>query len=329
MFQSYSVCQTSIDGVEVVQLADAARRISVAVAVSMGNTAYELRVNGKNAFWFPFGSLGEWAKKPVLCGNPFLAPWANRLSQDGYYANGRKHALNPDLGNVRRDGGNLPIHGLLLFSPLWKTVSAEADGNSAVCVARLEFWKLPELMAQFPFAHTLTMTHRLSNGALEVEILIDNHASEPMPVSIGYHPYLRLPGSPRDQWKVRLAARRRLLLDGRLIPTGEQEPFAAGEPFPLSGIQLDDVYGDLARDSEGRAHFVAECGSETVRVIYGPKYRVAVVYAPSNGEFVCFEPMAAITDAFNLAHAGVYRELQSVPEGGQWRESFWIAPSGF
>jgi aldose 1-epimerase len=39
--------------------------------------------------------------------------------------------------------------------------------------------------------------------------------------------------------------------------------------------------------------------------------------------------MSAITDAFNLAHAGVYGELQSIPPGGRWRESFWIVPSGF
>jgi hypothetical protein len=31
----------------------------------------------------------------------------------------------------------------------------------------------------------------------------------------------------------------------------------------------------------------------------------------------------------NLAHAGVYKELQSIPAGGQWKESFWITPSGF
>ena len=62
---------------------------------------------------------------------------------------------------------------------------------------------------------------------------------------------------------------------------------------------------------------------------YGPKYPVAVVYAPPAREFICFEPMAAVTNAFNLAHAGVYGELQSIPPGGQWKESFWIRPSGF
>jgi aldose 1-epimerase len=68
---------------------------------------------------------------------------------------------------------------------------------------------------------------------------------------------------------------------------------------------------------------------QRISVTYGPKYTVAVVYAPAARDFICFEPMAGITDAFNLAHSGVYKELQSIPAGGQWKESFWITPSGF
>jgi hypothetical protein len=39
--------------------------------------------------------------------------------------------------------------------------------------------------------------------------------------------------------------------------------------------------------------------------------------------------MAAITNALNLAQKGLYKELQSVPPGGTWRESFWISPRNF
>ena len=46
-------------------------------------------------------------------------------------------------------------------------------------------------------------------------------------------------------------------------------------------------------------------------------------------DFICFEPMAGITNALNLAHKGLYKELQSVPPGGTWQESFWVKPSGF
>jgi hypothetical protein len=45
-------------------------------------------------------------------------------------------------------------------------------------------------------------------------------------------------------------------------------------------------------------------------VVYGPKYTVAVIYAPPGKDFICFEPMSAITDAFNLATAGSTRAAE-------------------
>jgi len=290
--------------------------------------AYELKVNGKNALWFPYHGPGEFKDRPTFCCVPFLAPWANRLDGDAYWANGKKYLLNPELGNVRRDNHQKPIHGLLNFTPAWVVTAVQADAHSAYVTSRLEFWKHPDLMAQFPFAHTITMTYRLANGELQVETTIDNLSDQPMPVAIGYHPYFQLHDAPRDQWKVHLAARDHMVLDNMLIPTGERKPIEFADPHVLAGSQLDDVFTNLIRGADGRAQFWVEGRKERITVTYGPKYTVAVVYAPAR-DFICFEPMAAITDAFNLAHAGTYRELQSVPAGGQWRESFWIAATGF
>ena len=50
---------------------------------------------------------------------------------------------------------------------------------------------------------------------------------------------------------------------------------------------------------------------------------------PPERGFVAIEPYAGITNAMNLAHRGLYKELQSVPPGGNWQESFWISTSGF
>jgi aldose 1-epimerase len=50
---------------------------------------------------------------------------------------------------------------------------------------------------------------------------------------------------------------------------------------------------------------------------------------PGERNFICFEPMAGITNAVNLAHKKKYGELQTIPPGAMWRESFWIRPSGF
>jgi aldose 1-epimerase len=326
---NYSARRTGVDGIEVVELADAARHTVVSIAPSIGNMAYEIKVRGKNILWFPFHSPADLKAEPTFCCVPFLAPWANRLDDDAYWANGKKYLLNPDLGNVRRDNHQKPIHGLLNFSAAWTLVSVEADARSAYATSRIEFWKHPELMAQFPFAHNITMTYRLHNGEVEVETTLENLSTDAMPVAIGYHPYFHLDDEPRDRWKVHLAARDHLVLSNLLIPTGERKPVEFADPHPLHVSQLDDVFADLIRGADGRARFWVEGKKQRIAVTYGPKYTVAVVYAPSAREFICFEPMATITDAFNLAHSGVYKELQSIPPGGQWKESFWITPSGF
>jgi aldose 1-epimerase len=326
---NYSAKTAVVDGVDTVVLSDAAHKTEVTVATSIGNIGYRMMVNGKNALWAPYDSLAEMKAKPVQGGVPFLAPWANRIDQDAYYANGKKYRLNPDLANFRRDANQKPIHGLLSFSPLWRVAHLKADDRAAWVTSRLEFWKYPGLMAQFPFAHTIEMTYRLSNGVLEVVTAIENHSAEPMPLLIGFHPYFQVHDSPRDEWQVHLAARDHLTLSPLLIPTGERTPVAFPDPLPLKGAQLDDVFGNLTRGPDGKAEFSVQGKREKVTVSYGPKYTIAVVYAPPGKNFICFEPMTGITNAFNLAHEGVYKELQSVSPGGQWRETFWISPSGF
>ena len=322
---NYSAKTAQVEGVEAVLLADASHKTQVTVLPSVGNIAYRMLVNGKNALWDPYDKLSEMKAKPVHAGVPFLAPWANRLDQDSYYANGKQYRLNPDLANFRRDGHQKPIHGLLTFSPLWRVIELRADHRGAWVTSRLEFWKYPGLIAQFPFAHTIEMTYRLVDGVLEVETSLLNQSTEPMPVAIGYHPYFQVHDAPRDEWTVHLAARDKLTLSAELIPTGERTPVPYPDPLPLKGVTLDDVFSSLVAG----AQFSVQGKNEKVTVTYGPKYTVAVVYAPPGKSFICFEPMSAITNAFNLAHSGTYKDLQSIPPGGQWRESFWISTSGF
>jgi len=325
MIDNYSARQTAADGIASVQLADAAAATTLSIAPGTGNMAYEWTVRGRNFLYFPFAGLAEFAQRPRMCAVPFLAPWANRLDGDAFWANGKRYQLNTSLGNLRRDGNQKPIHGLVTFTNLWKLVEAKADNNSAWATSRLEFFRYPDLMAQFPFPHTLAMTYRLRSGTVEVETAIENHATDPMPVAVGFHPYFRLHDVPRDQWHVHLAAREHLVLNQQLIPTGEHKPVEFADPYSLSAGPLDDVFSGLVRDPDGRARFHVEGGRERITVAYGPKYTVAVVYAPKGQDFICFEPMSAITNAFNLAHEGKYQHLQSIEPGGTWRESFWLS----
>jgi aldose 1-epimerase len=328
--QNYTAQRTSDHGVAIVRLTDAANGVEVSVAPSIGNRAYEMNVHGKNILYFPSADVGEFQKRPELSGIPFLAPWANRLNEQSFWANGKKYTFNMTLGNIR---GSLPIHGMLSASPLWEVMEVAADRQSAHVTSRLQFWKSPDLMAQWPFAHEYEMTYRLADGMLEVRITVTNLSSDPMPVVLGFHPYYRIPGIPRDNWNAIIPARKIVVADDRLIPTGESKPFDLPSPMPLKGHTLDTGFTDLVRDADGRAHFSIESDGKKVETLFGPKYPVAIVWEPPAPEgqtrdFICFEPMTGITSAVNLQHEGKYADLQTVAPGAKWTESFWVRSSG-
>ena len=284
--------------------------LEAVIATEAGNQVQSLRVDGVEFLWMP-------RERGQLGGIPLLAPWANRLDGDAYFANGRRYRLNPDVLDLPRDANGLPIHGFLAFCEGWRVVKQDASS----VISRLEFCRNPRWMAQFPFAHTLEITHRLNAGSLEIETAVENHSTEPMPLAIGFHPYFQLTDSPRDQWKLSIPAGRRVILSDRLIPTGETTPADPAQPFPLAGNTLDAAFSGLTGDE-----FIAQGPSQRMAVRFGPKFPVAIVYAPAGEAFFCFEPMTALTNAFNLHHAGIDAQLQHVEPGETWRESFWIKP---
>jgi len=318
---------------DVVRLEDTSRQMVVGVLPSRGNLGFELRAKGRNVLHFPYASVEEFeASQGGGMGIPFLAPWANRLDEPAFYANGKKYVFNLELGNVRPGRDNHPLHGFLMNVP-WEVVEAKADDHSAWVTSKLDFYRQPQWMAQFPFAHTIEMTYRLRDGTLEVSTTLHNMSAEPMPVAIGFHPYYNVDDAPRDAWTFGLGARTEWLLTPENIPTGQTRPIEQLLPKPqgstLKGLSLDHVFGDLIRDASGKATMWLQGTKERVEVAFGPKYKAVVVYAPAGQNFICFEPMVGITNALNMAQKGTYKELQSIPPGENWQESFWIKPSGF
>ena len=317
---------------EVVRLEDVKNHVYVLIMPSHGNGAFEMRANGKKVIQFPYDTAEQYKAGRSMSGIPFLAPWANRLDDTAFYANGKKYVFNMDLGNVRATN-NIPMHGFLTTASQWEVTELKSDGDSAWVTSRLDFYRQPDWMAQFPFAHTIEMTYRLHDGVLEVKTALHNLSAEPMPVAIGFHPYFQVNDAPRDEWTIGIAARTNWVLKQGL-PNGETRPIEELVPnpagTPLKGLRLDDVFTDLVRDASGRATMFIQGKKERVEVLLGPNYRSVVVWAPGpTMQFVCLEPMAGITNALNLAQKGIYKELQYVQPGGVWQESFWVRPVGF
>jgi aldose 1-epimerase len=370
---------------DVITLTDATAKMNVAVVASMGK-AWQIQVNGKNLVRTS-PSLESFLANTGLNGMPLLAPFANRLDETAFYANGKKYNFDLELGNVR---GPIPSTGFVNGSKAWHLVEFKADGKSAWVTCRLDFYRIPEFMKQFPFAHTITITYRVSEGTLEVHTRLDNLSNEPMPVVIGFHPIYELPDGNRDDWTVSVDAKTHWIEIPERLPTGETQPIENffNQDKDRTAIHLknyaliDDVFTDLVPDSQGRATMRLIYNGEELDETLGPKFKAVLLWstplnAPSGGGgrqgagrapgqapstsfppfqvdaakglktappaigptpgvptptakgFIAFEPMVGITDALNLSNKGVYKDLQTIPAGGAWEESFWITTKGY
>jgi aldose 1-epimerase len=220
---------------------------------------------------------------PWISGIPLLHPWANRLGGFGYTFDGEVVALAPGSANIFVEEHGLPLHGLRLAVFGWEVV----ESSDRRLVAGRTFAELPE----FPFDHRLEVAADLTEHALTLTTTLTAGA-RPVPVAFGYHPFFQLPGVPRAEWEITLPVDDRLLLDERLLPTGER--VAAGA---LDGPLGERTFDDAFTLDELRGPFVLEGGGRRIEVAFESGYPYAQIFAPAIADVICFEPMTAPADA--------------------------------
>ena len=165
----------------------------------VGMTGVSLRHRGNEYLDMPGGVEG--LREGSTAGLPLLAPWANRLSSWEYTVGERRVDLRGS-SLPRQDAHGLPIHGLLLGSQDWNIVGQHTRRGRAILDASMEV-DMPE----FPFPHSLSLTFAVGGGHLEVTTKVEPIGRRAVPVSFGWHPYLKLARSPRSHWLLRLPAR--------------------------------------------------------------------------------------------------------------------------
>jgi galactose mutarotase-like enzyme len=313
----YEVEAEEIEGIEVLTLAVRGPQLRASFAPGAGMIGCSLGHAGDELLDMD-GGLAEYARTGAPTGIPFLHPWVNRLDGYEYSFGGKTVRLDPDSPLILRDPNGLPIHGLLGACPHWQVHHTGASEAGTSMSAQLDFGAHEQLMAGFPFAHLLRMDVLLSGTALTIRNTLTPTGETPVPVSFGFHPYLRLPDAPREQWEIELPVGRRLVLDDRMIPTGESEPVRY-ERAPLGDRVFDDGFAEV----DSSRPFVVAWGGRELRVRFTSGYPYAQVYAPAGSQFVCFEPMTAPTNALRSGNG-----LQTVDPGRTFTAEFEIEVAG-
>jgi aldose 1-epimerase len=249
----------------------------------LGMLGSSLRHRGEDVLALPGGLDGY--RKGNVTGLPLLAPWANRLGARRYEIDG----IMVDLEglDLTTDERGLPIHGTMTAQPGWEVVAVAR----ASLAARFDFGAHPDLLASFPFPHELRVDASVVDTTLRVDTTLMPTSARPVPISFGYHPYLRMPGARRAGIRLRLPRRRHVELDDHQLPTGRAHVEDA-EDEPVGTRTFDDLYelGDdrkLALPGGGR-HLVLELGDG---------YGHAQVFTPPVADSICLEPMTAPVNA--------------------------------
>lgn len=300
-----TVAERRFQGVDALELRSGALRASFLPDVGM--TGVSLRRGRKEFLALPGGVAA--LRQGHTSGLPLLAPWANRLASRRYRADG----ITVDVRGrrVHTDANGLPIHGLLVGWPDWEITSTRARRD----VARMTATTIVDAPA-FPFPHLLEVAVALHDDRLVIDTTLVATGPRKVPVAFGWHPYLRVPGTPRSQWQLTLPARRHLTLDDRGVPTGASAREAA-EQEVVGRRTFDDLYA-LGRDH--RLAFTGDDGT-SIEVRGDAHYPYAQVWVPAGKPFAALEPMTVPTNA--LADGNTHL----VPPGDSFTASFSITPT--
>ncbi len=313
---AYSTTASEVEGLETIELrAPGADGLRAAFAPGANLVLHSLKRAGRELLATKDG-LRAYRELGSTMGVPLLYPWANRLSRSTFVVDGAEVSLPHDVPLFASDHNGLPIHGALPGLMEWDVVAATADEDSARLQARLEWEPVHEAYPLFPFAHRVEYEALLKEASIEITVTVAPTGNGSLPVSFGFHPYLRIPGGSRADARMSLPVRRRLVHDDSMIPTGTSDPFEAGTRS-LGDSDWDDGFSGLVPPQS----FLLTGSEHELSLAFGRGYPFAQVYAPPDSDFVCFEPMTAPTNA--LVRGGP--ELSVVAPGQSYAATFEIS----
>ncbi|HTA05909.1 MAG TPA: aldose 1-epimerase [Solirubrobacteraceae bacterium] len=297
------------DGYETVVIESPDAELQATFVPGAGMVCCSLRHRGEELLAQRAG-VRAYAQRGSTMGIPLLYPWANRLAALRYPGPSGEVELAADDPLLKLDANGLPIHGAIPGLLPWELCEAGPEQLRA----RLR-WEQDDLLALFPYRHAVELSARIDRAGLTIATTVSADGDCDVPVSFGFHPYLSPPGGDRASWHVELPVSERLVLDGRMIPTGKREPLQTRR-FELAGGGWDDAYAGLLEPPI----FVLTGSTRTLRLGLLDGYSYAQLYAPAEADFACFEPMTAPTNALVSRSA-----LPSVRAGQSFAASFQLS----
>lgn len=249
-------------------LADEKAKSQLEVLPSRGGIATKWRIDGKEVFYLD----EERFKNPDMSirgGNPILFPICGNLVDDTYTLNDKKFTLKQ-----HGFGRNLP----------WK-VGEEVTVNNVSL--KLHLNSNEETKAVYPFDFQVIFTYQLHGNTLTVLQEFTNQSSEPMPFSVGFHPYFLT----HDKSQLEID-----------IPSTQFQKKGSKEIHPFNGsfdFNQDEIDVAFTKLSAKSTSVTDKDRKLKITLEYDDNFSTLVFWTVKGKDFYCLEPWSAPRNAMN------------------------------
>jgi len=243
-----------------------------------------------------------------------LAPWPNRIRDGKWQWRGASYQLA-----ISEPDRQTALHGLVTDA-VWD-VSSRSD--SAVSLETNI-----DRSEGYPFTLSVRVTYALDEQGIRCEVEVENRGDSDAPVALGAHPFVCVGDAPVRSLTLSSPLATRVLVDERLLPTGEES--VEGSHWDFSGGKgLEDVEFDTAFRLGGEAPFVTRLeakNGDAVELWQEPEcgwiqFFLTDSFPSPTGPIsaLAAEPMTAPADAFNSGEG-----LRVLSPGERWGTTWGI-----
>ena len=263
---------------------------------------------GDTEIFHHLGTDEQILAKPTSYGLPLLFP-PNRLDGGTFTFEGVKTTVP-----ITEPARNTSCHGFLHTRP-WQVAGYQESEDTAEIHLVFEGDESTDFYQNYPYEFEAELIYKIDKDGLHQQINLTNLSGKNMPYGLGWHSAFALPGwdlNKAKDAKVRVSVGKRIMVDDRMLPTGEVKDLIPEEAefrseaggSPLFRI-MDDHYTVEPIERDGKPFHGAVLTDPDGR--YEVVYRVDDFYkhwmiwnCRQEGSFICIEPQNWRINAPNL-----------------------------
>ena len=249
-------------------LADEKSKSELEVLPKRGGIATKWRIDGKEVFYLDEERLKN-PEMSIRGGNPILFPICGNLPDDTYTINDKKFTLKQ--------------HGFARNLP-WEVGEEVTVDNVSL---KLHLNSNEQTKAVYPFDFQVKFTYQLHGNILTVLQEFTNQSSEPMPFSVGFHPYFLTHDKSQLEFE---------------IPSTEFQKKGSKEIHPFNGnfdFSQDEIDVAFKQLSAKSTSVTDKSRNLKITLEYDEIFSTLVFWTVKGKDFYCLEPWSGPRNAMN------------------------------